>query len=279
MQRHLQKALRTTLTLLLLSSPFSAQAVLLYGVQFGNPNLVTVDTLTGSINNVGLLPAGSDPINSNIQGLTGTASGNLLYTDGNLLGGVQELNPLTAALITTHALPGVFNRGGLSFDTPSNTLYTVNSGAPVASQAGLGGAVDVNFIPTFSSIAPGAIGGDDNGRHFAQGNVGAAAPVPGIHEFDSITGAILNSLPFPNGINVSGLAFDGLFLYVSEVGSQQLYTLNPDTGVILNQVGYSGGSLSALAALPSQISEPTTLALIVLGLLGLVASRKRFGQR
>jgi len=250
----------------------NAAAVLLYGVQLGNANLVTVDSTTGAIANVGLLPGGSSSVSDAVQGLTGGPSGTLLYTDGNTLAGVHELNPANAALIQSFVLPGVGNRGGLSFDSGANSLFTVNNGAPIAQQSGLGGAVNLNFAAINPNF-PGAIGGDDNGRHFAQGLTPGAGAL--IHEFNPATGAILISFPMPSqNLDVSGLAFDGQSLYASDLSTNLLFTLNPNTGAILNQVAYAGGALTALAVLTA-VPEPTTVLLLGLGLAGLGFARKR----
>jgi hypothetical protein len=240
----------------------SSQAALIYGVQAGNPNLVTVDSVSGIIMNVGLLPGGN--VNDVVQGLTGTASGNLLYTDGNQLPGVHELNPLNGSLIATYGLPGVANRGGLSFDTPNNTLYSINNGGPLVSQAGLGGAVNLNFTTGHSPFFPGAMGGDDNGRLFSHGNINQTL---GIHEFNLLTGVLMNTLPSPSS-SLSGLAFDGTFLYASDLNTNLLWTLDANTGAVLSQVAYAGGSLTALASLPVAVPEPGTLALFGLSLAG-----------
>jgi len=247
-----------------------ATAVVLHGVQQGNPNLVTVDSVTGLVTNVGLLPAGSSTTDP-VQGLTGASGNRLLYTDGNTLGGVHQLNPANAALIQSFALVGVGDRGGLSFDSGANSLFSVNNGAPIAQQSGLGGAVNLNFVAIFP-IFPGAIGGDDKGRHFAQA---IATGTPGlIYEFNPVTGALLNSFPLPAGQVPSGLAYDGTFLYASDLQSNTLFTLDPNTGAIVNGVSYTGGPLTALAFV-SSVPEPTTLLLLGLGLTGLGFARKR----
>jgi outer membrane protein assembly factor BamB len=240
----------------------SSQAALIYGVQHGNPNLVTVNSVSGIIKNVGLLPGGN--VNDLVQGLTGTASGNLLYTDGNQLAGVNELNPLDGSLIANHTLLGVINRGGLSFDTPSNTLYSIHNGSPLVSQAGLGGAVNMNFTMGHSPFFPGAMGGDDNGRLFSHGNFNT---VVGIHEFNLLTGAFIMTLPSPS-IDLSGLAFDGTVLYASDTNTNQLWTLNANTGAVIHQVAYTGGALTALASLSVVVPEPGTLALFGISLAG-----------
>ncbi|MGI0117912.1 PEP-CTERM sorting domain-containing protein [Zooshikella sp. RANM57] len=248
-----------------------SQAGLIYGIQLNNPNLVLVDTMTGFISNVGLLPAGANVLDP-VQGLTGMANGTLLYTDGNTLPGVHMLNPSNAGLIMTYALPGVGNRGGLTFDTPSNSLFSVNNGGPIVQQSGLGGVVNTGFIPTIGPFFPGGMGGDDLGRHFAQGRntiVGGNF----INEFNPVTGAVLNTLPLPNNADISGIAFDGTFLYVSELSTNILYTLDPNTGVVFHFVPYTGGVLTALAF--TTVPEPSSLALFSLVCLGLLIIRRK----
>lgn len=247
---------------LALAMAAQVDAAMIMGVQLGNSNLVAVDSLTGAITNVGALPAGRNALD-HIQGLSGTGYGTLVYTDGTTLGGVFELNPLNGAVITTYALPGVTIRGGLSYH--SGTLYSANNGSPVVSQAGLGGPVNL----TFSSLSmpfPGALGGDGFGRLFAASGLGGSS----IKELNLASGAILNSFALPGAAIASGLAYDGAFLYASTLASNALYTLNPNTGAVVSQTTYTGGSLTALAFVP----EPTS-GLLLLGSGTMLLLRRR----
>ncbi|MCB1775784.1 MAG: hypothetical protein KDI88_19385, partial [Gammaproteobacteria bacterium] len=165
------------------------QATWLYGTQGGNDNLIRIDSVTGAIENVGLLPAGSNSAQDPVQGLTGRADGTLLYTD-NTLDGVHVLNPTDGGLITTLALP-VTGRGGLSFDTPTNLLFSVTDLGTVVAQLGLGGPIAPLPFP-LNPVFPGALGGDDQGRHFVSAfdPTGLAA----IYEIDPVSGFPINAL-------------------------------------------------------------------------------------
>jgi hypothetical protein len=57
------------------------------------------------------------------------------------------------------------------------------------------------------------------------------------------------------------MAFDGTRLYLSDL-TGTLYTLNPDTGAVLNAVAVEGGPLIGLAA---RVPEPAAMWLAALG--------------
>jgi DNA-binding beta-propeller fold protein YncE len=60
-----------------------------------------------------------------------------------------------------------------------------------------------------------------------------------IYKIDPVTGAVLGSIP-PAGTSPQGLAFDGEFLWQSDVGGRMIYKLDPTTGQILAQFAAPG---------------------------------------
>jgi hypothetical protein len=162
----IKKLFLLLLTAAIAAAGFTAQeskAVVLYGVQDGNANLVTIDSVTGALTTVGALPSGAPNL---VAGLTGTrlGGGTLLFTYANAIaqGGVFQLNPVTAGVIGATAL-ALTNTGGLSYDSTVGSLFAIHNGNPVAAQSGLGGALNLNFVAV-NPFFPGALGGDDNGR-------------------------------------------------------------------------------------------------------------------
>jgi hypothetical protein len=179
-----------------------------------------------------------------------------------------RLNPDTGALLSTEAMPPAGDpdfRAGLSFESGAgiagaDAIFAVNDGAPVQRQDGYGDVTLADHVPAGATFA-GALGGDDNGRHFL-----AAIEMNGvIWEYDPSTpNVILNTIPAPLGLEspVGGLAFDGERIYLSAVDGR-LWTLDPDTGAVLNAVLVDGGrGLIGLAA--RRVPEPAALLLMAL---------------
>ncbi|HZZ44386.1 MAG TPA: hypothetical protein VFE58_15735 [Tepidisphaeraceae bacterium] len=81
-------------------------------------------------------------------------------------------------------------------------------------------------------------------------------------------GTILRTFPFLTGI--TGLAFDGQYLYATNVIVQndtpvtELYTVDPDNAEILHSTSVDGGQLAGLAV---AIPEPVIAAFLPLGFL------------
>jgi hypothetical protein len=176
---------------------------------------------------------------------------------------LYRLNPDTGALLSTHFMPASPTpefRAGLSFASGAgiggaNAIFAINDGAPVQRQDGYGDVTLTDHTPPGATFA-GALGGDDNGRQFLA--LGAS-----IVEFSPSTpNVILNTLPAPaSQTTVYGLAFDGKRIYLSASGGR-LWTINPDTGAVLNSVVVSG-NLIGLAA--RGVPEPSGLALLLGG--------------
>ncbi len=225
----------------------------LYGLQPGTQRVVEVNPSDGSIVSSFVPPV---PISGSVSGLSGAEGGaTLIYQDGfDPAGNVYRLDPMTGGVLSVETMgPGsaIGFRGGLSFqnDGATDYIYSINNGNAVERQTGFSGPFGpfVFVSPQF----PGALGGDDNGRHYVLDFVNT------IREFAPLTGAILNSFVSPSG-NVSGLAFDGTDLFACDFLSGLLFTLNPNTGAVLNAVPVAGGSLVGLGvAWTTVASDPT----------------------
>lgn len=249
-----------------------AQAgVMVWGVQPSTGSIITVNPATGALTGSFAAPDALSP-NHIINGLTIAEGGStLLYVNGGTNGNnLYRLNPNTGTVLSIESLPTNGNpgfRGGLSFESgTTDSIFAIDNGAPVDRQAGFGGSL-TNWTPSGATF-PGALGGDDNGRLFLfRSNQ--------IQEFSTtVANTQLNSFPLPPGSQgPQGLAFDGVSLYLSD-GVGSLFTLNPNTGALLNQVTVQGGPLSALAA-DDVVPEPTSLAIFGIGALGMVGMRRR----
>lgn len=123
---------------------------------------------------------------------------------------------------------------------PSDSyLYLAHSAEYIGRRDGLSG----NESPNWATGMPvGDIGGDDSGRQFGIFADGI------IHEFDPFvdTDRFISSLPAPES-EVTGLAYDGIYLYAS-TATGTLYTLDPDSGAVIGSVVVPGGAVFGLGA-------------------------------
>lgn len=216
-----------------------------WAIQPSSGQILKLDPFTGSVFDSFPAPDALSP-NHRINGLSIAEEGNtLLYVNGGINGNnLYRLDPDNGSILSIESLPtngSPFNRGGLSFESgTTDSIFAIDDGAPVDRQASYGGPL-TDWTPSGVGY-PGALGGDDNDRLFV-------VRLNQIQEFSTtVANTQLNAFPIPLGAQgADGLAFDGVSLYLSDaVGN--LFTLDPDTGVILNQVTVAGGFLSGLGA-------------------------------
>lgn len=237
-------------------------AGVLFGLQVGNPNLITIDPATGIVTDSFPLPGG--PPSSLVAGLSGAEGGTtLIYTEMGPGTPLYRINPLTGNLLSTHALP-ISDRGGLSYQTEPGVdlILSINNGSPLIQQLGFDGPIQP--VGASGYTFPGALGGDDMGRHFASRSLA-------LQEIDA-NGVVLNS---GGGFGqLQGLAFDGDFVYAVNA-SGMLFTIDPDSLMTVNSVPLIGGTGGGgFIGLGVAAPEPSTA---LLGLLawGMVALRRR----
>ena len=256
------------------------RAVELWGILPARNQIVRVDPLTGDIFGGFTPPGGALTPTQMFGGLTIAEGGATLLYQNPVANPTSlfRLNPDTGALLSIEFMPAASSpefRAGLSFESDAglsgtDAIFAVNDGAPVQRQDGYGDTTLTNHTPPGATFA-GALGGDDNGRHFlATENVGTR-----IQEFSPTTpNVILRTIPAPpSAAALGGLAFDGQQIYLSAFDGR-LWTINPDTGAVLNNVLVNEGGLIGLAA--RAVPEPSVAALAAIGgAIALLRRRRR----
>ena len=268
------------------SSAAPSYAVELWGILPATNQIVRVNPLTGDVS-AGFTPPGGTLTAGQLFGGLSIAEGGAVMLYQNPVANptsLFRLNPDTGALLSTEFMPAATgdpqHRAGLSYASDAgaagaDAIFAVNDGAPVQRQDGYGDATLSNHTPP-NALFAGALGGDDNGRHFLAALSIANAPV--IWEFNPSTpNAIINTLPAPfTNAPIGGLAFDGQNIYLSAFDGR-LWTIDPDTGAVLNNVLVNEGGLIGLAA--RAIPEPSAGALILIACAGVLYGHRRNQSR
>ena len=159
----------------------------LFGIQDTTDLIVEIDPVTGVVFNSFASPTLIDTV-SGISGAEGGTT--LIVQDSTDPSNVYRIDPATGSVLSTETMAdtGSGARGGLSYEGTS--IFAIDNGGPVDRQDGYGGPV-VDHLSTVNPDFPGALGGDDNGRHFV-----AADGL--IQEFDpAVPDTIINSFAIP----------------------------------------------------------------------------------
>lgn len=250
-----------------------AQAGTLFAIDDSGDQLLKIDTDSFAIASIG-------PLGTNFfaGGLAYNPNSAVLY----MIGGVGNANLYTvntstgaASLVGNHGLQNLL---GLAYDSTNNQLYASQGGSGFSGLFTLdintGSATTVNASMT---VDIGGLSYDLTNDRLVGIWDGGSAGV--LFDIDRMTGAQTQLFDGP-GTNNSGLAYDpDKDLFWDADLSRRLASYDPNNGFVqtLHLSGPPTPNLDGLAYLHTrqQVSEPTTLAILGLGLAGLCFARRR----
>jgi len=207
-----------------------------YAIDWDSQSVVGFETATGAQN-------GSVPTPDLVSGADGlAASGTTLYlVNANGSNLIHQFDAVSGASIDAFPAPLLAGgTDGLAF--MDGFLYTLDSYADTVFKVDLSTGEVVGSCSTGTYAAGGLAA--ENGRLFA------IMGLMSIVELDPDSCAVLGG-PFavPGGDFVLGLAFDGTWLYASTYVSPAIYTMDPETGVVVDsfQPGFIPSGLASSA--------------------------------
>jgi len=232
-----------SITILLVAALGAHDAVIagtVYAIDWDTESVVGFETATGARN-------GSVPTPGQVSGADGlAASGTTLYlVNANGSNLIHIFDAVTGAGIDAFPAPLLAGgTDGLAF--MDGFLYTLDSYADTVFKVDMATGEVVGSCSTGMYAAGGLAA--ENGRLFV------IAGLMSIVELDPDSCAVLGG-PFaaPGGDFLLGLAFDGTWLYASTYISPAIYTMDPETGAVVDsfQPEFVPSGLASSAEAPS----------------------------
>jgi hypothetical protein len=212
-----------------------------YAIDGNTQTVVGFETATGTRN-------GSVPTPDLVSGADGlAAAGTTLYlVSANGSNVIHQFDAVTGVSVDAFPAPSLTGGGtdGLAF--MDGFLYTLDSYSDTIFKVDLATGEVAGSCPT-GLVAAGGLAAE-NGRLFA------IAGLMSIVELDPESCAVLGG-PFaaPGGDFLLGLAFDGTWLYASTYMSPAIYTMNPETGAVVDSFlpGFTPSGLASSAEAPA----------------------------
>ena len=272
----MRKAIRAVscLGLICLASAGALQAQV-WGV---NPlatgsELISINPFTGVIQTAFSL--GSTIATGNTEiGLAGWGENELFYTNADLNNGmVYVLDPANGSTIRSFSVSGGWEIDGIGYWSDGTDSYLYTSGCSVDDMHRYDAADGAG--PQFywsDAYDPRAVAGDYGGKIFTYAQQEGTW---GIYEVNPTVNAALTWFAASPSTDVVGMAYDGMYLYLSDTNNR-LYTMNNSGNVVSTlQMEYTLYGLASTAGTGEPLPEPASILVLGVGMLGLMGAGVR----